>query len=147
MTIVINGTTGITDADGGTVLNTSDLASQAQAVAGTDNATLVTPLRLRDGLNATGSAPIYAARAHGYILSGSVVAGQNVSSYNQSTGVVTLTTAMATSTYTVVAVGDGLGGTLVDLKTTTSFRLSAYSSGGNLNTRSTASFNFIVMGA
>lgn len=45
MSVVINGTTGITDADGGTVLSTADIASQVQAEAGTDNATLMTPLR------------------------------------------------------------------------------------------------------
>jgi hypothetical protein len=45
MTIVLDGTNGITDADGSTVLNTNDLASQAQAQAGTDNTTLMTPLR------------------------------------------------------------------------------------------------------
>jgi hypothetical protein len=45
MSVVINGSTGITDADGGTVLSTADIASQAQAEAGTDNATVMTPLR------------------------------------------------------------------------------------------------------
>ena len=33
------------------------------AVAGTDDTTIITPLKLRNGLNATGSAPIYACRA------------------------------------------------------------------------------------
>jgi hypothetical protein len=63
MPVTINGTTGITDADGGTVLSSADIASQAQAQAGTDNATVVTPLRLRNALNASGAAPIYACRA------------------------------------------------------------------------------------
>lgn len=71
MSIVLSGSTGITDADGGTVLNTNDLASQAQAETGTDNATLMTPLRtaqaitaqIKPALNASGSAPIYACRA------------------------------------------------------------------------------------
>lgn len=39
------------------------IATQAQAIAGTDNATIVTPLQLRNGLNAGGSAPVYACRA------------------------------------------------------------------------------------
>lgn len=38
-------------------------ASQAQAEAGTDNTVSITPLSLRQGLNATGSAPIYACRS------------------------------------------------------------------------------------
>lgn len=50
MSVVINGTTGITDADGGTVLNTNDLASQAQAEAGTNNTTLMTPLRVQQAI-------------------------------------------------------------------------------------------------
>lgn len=63
MPVTINGSTGITDADGGTVLSTADFASQAQAVAGTDNTTIISPLRVRDALNASGSAPTYACRA------------------------------------------------------------------------------------
>jgi hypothetical protein len=39
------------------------LASQAEAQAGTNNTRPITPLRLREGLNASGSAPIYACRA------------------------------------------------------------------------------------
>jgi hypothetical protein len=39
------------------------VASQAEAEAGTDNTKLMTPLRLRNALNATGTAPIYACRA------------------------------------------------------------------------------------
>lgn len=38
-------------------------ASTAQAAAGTDDVTVLTPAKLRDGLNATGSAPVYACRA------------------------------------------------------------------------------------
>lgn len=39
------------------------LATQAEAEAGTANDKLMTPLRLRNALNATGSAPTYACRA------------------------------------------------------------------------------------
>jgi hypothetical protein len=38
-------------------------ASTAQAQAGTDNTTYITPLRMREGFNASGSAPVYACRA------------------------------------------------------------------------------------
>lgn len=41
----------------------ADLASQAEAETGTANDKLMTPLRLRNALNATGSAPTYACRA------------------------------------------------------------------------------------
>jgi len=46
MPITLNGTTGITDVDGGTVLSTADIATQAQAEAGTDNTKVMTPLRV-----------------------------------------------------------------------------------------------------
>lgn len=46
MPIILDGTNGITDVDGGTVLSTADVATQAQAEAGTDNTTLMTPLRV-----------------------------------------------------------------------------------------------------
>lgn len=46
MPVTINGTTGITDADGGTVLSSADIATQAEAQAGTDNTKLMTPLRV-----------------------------------------------------------------------------------------------------
>lgn len=39
------------------------LATTAEAQAGTDTTRAITPARLRDGLNASGSAPIYACRA------------------------------------------------------------------------------------
>lgn len=38
-------------------------ASSAEAQAGTSNTVAITPLQLRNGLNASGSAPIYACRA------------------------------------------------------------------------------------
>lgn len=50
MPITLNGTTGITDADGGTVLSTADFASQAEAEAGTDNTKLMTPLRVAQAI-------------------------------------------------------------------------------------------------
>jgi hypothetical protein len=116
MSIVLNGSTGITDADGGTVLNTNDLASQAQAETGTDNATLMTPLRtaqaitaqIKPALNASGSAPIYACRAWVNFNGAGTVAirtGGNVSSITDNgTGdyTVNLTTAMQDANYACV---------------------------------------------
>ena len=52
MAITLDGTTGITDADGGTVLNTNDFSSQAQAQAGTNNTTVMTPLRTSEAITA-----------------------------------------------------------------------------------------------
>lgn len=39
------------------------IASTAQARAGTDDTTTITPKKMRDGFNAAGSAPVYACRA------------------------------------------------------------------------------------
>ncbi len=39
-----------------------DISSTAQAQAGTDNTTAISPLRMREGFNAAGSAPVYATR-------------------------------------------------------------------------------------
>jgi hypothetical protein len=39
------------------------ISTTGEAQAGTSNTTLVTPLRLREGLNASGTAPVYATRA------------------------------------------------------------------------------------
>jgi hypothetical protein len=39
------------------------VASTSEAQAGTNNTNVITPLRLREGFNATGSAPVYACRA------------------------------------------------------------------------------------
>ena len=51
MTVTINGTTGIVDSDGGSVFSTVDIASPAQALAKTDNTTLMTPLRVAQAIN------------------------------------------------------------------------------------------------
>lgn len=40
-----------------------DICSSAEAIAGTNDTKIITPLKLRNGLNASGSAPIYACRA------------------------------------------------------------------------------------
>jgi hypothetical protein len=57
MAVTINGTTGIVDADGGSVLSSADLASQAQAQAGTDNTKLMTPLRVAEAIIAQAMTP------------------------------------------------------------------------------------------
>lgn len=90
-----------------------ELATTAEAQAGTDATRVITPARLRDGLNASGSAPIYACRAWvNFNGTGTVAirASGNVSSitYN-GTGdyTVNFTTAMPDANYSAV----GLCGT------------------------------------
>lgn len=83
------------------------IASSAEAIAGTDNTKAITPLRLRNGLNASGSAPVYAARAWvNFNGTGTpaVRAGGNVSSITDNgTGdyTVNFTTAMPDADYAV----------------------------------------------
>jgi hypothetical protein len=134
------------------------VASQAEAEAGTDATKLMTPQRvaqllsvpnstaIKSAMNVSGDAPIVAPRGRGFISSGSLVAGVNIAAYNTSTGVVTFTTAMPDSNYTVAGNTANRGGTEIDSKTTTSFRVSGYSSGGNLINRSEITFDFVVLG-
>jgi len=42
---------------------TLEIATQSEAQSGSDNTKVITPLSLRQGLNANGSAPVYACRA------------------------------------------------------------------------------------
>jgi hypothetical protein len=86
------------------------IASQAEAEAGTNNTQYLTPLRLREGVNATGTAPIYAARAwvnfDGTTATPSTISGSgNVSSITRNTTgnyTVNFTTAMPDANYTTV---------------------------------------------
>jgi hypothetical protein len=98
------------------------VASQAEAEAGTDNTKLMTPLRLRDGLNATGSAPVYACRAWvNFNGTGTVAirASGNVSSITDNgTGnyTVNFTTAMPDANYAINGFakrGDDIGNVAV----------------------------------
>lgn len=51
-------------ADGKAVSATEiSVASSVEAIAGTDNTKMITPLQLRNGLNASGTAPVFACRA------------------------------------------------------------------------------------
>jgi len=88
----------------------SGVATQAEAQTGTDNTTLMTPLRTKEALNASGSAPMYISRAWVFFdgsASGTpVIGGGNVSSItDHSTGNYTInfTTAMPDTNYNVVA--------------------------------------------
>lgn len=89
-------------------LNTSlSVASTAEAQAGTNNTNAITPLRMREGFNASGSAPVYACRAWvNFNGTGTVAirASGNVSSVTDN-GVgdytINFTTAMQDANYSV----------------------------------------------
>jgi hypothetical protein len=82
------------------------IASTAEAQAGTNNTNFITPLRMREGFNASGSAPVYACRAwvnfNGTTSPGTIRASGNVSSVAKGgTGIYTVnfTTAMPDANY------------------------------------------------
>jgi hypothetical protein len=119
----------------------ADLASQAEAEAGTNNTKVMTPLRVRNALNATGSAPVYACRAWVHfdgVDDGEIYASGNVASVVQN-GVgdftVTFVTAMPDDNYSVSGASNGIvlvdGGTASVKKTSTQVRFSTFSLAGN----------------
>lgn len=84
------------------------IASTAEAQAGTDNTKAITPLRMREGFNASGSAPVYACRAwvdFNGTGTPAIKASGNVSSLTDNgTGdwTVNFTTALPDANYSVV---------------------------------------------
>ena len=90
------------------------VASTLQAQSGTSNSVLLTPLRLRDALNTTGTAPIFAARAWGNIFGGTgsspafLRGAGNVASVSRiGTGLlqVTFNVAMPDANYAIILTG------------------------------------------
>jgi hypothetical protein len=87
---------------------TPTIASTAEAEAGTNNTNFITPLRMREGFNASGSAPVYACRAwvnfNGTTSPGTIRASGNVSSVTRNDAgdyTVNFTTAMPDANYSV----------------------------------------------
>jgi len=125
------------------------IASTAEAQAGTNNTNVITPLRMREGFNASGSAPVYACRAwvnfNGLTGSGNTIRGSgNVSSVTrENTGryIVNLTTAMPDSNYAPLASGNaanqdvnhsnGREAARAFPVNTTSYRITFYNTGIN----------------
>ena len=72
------------------------IATTGEAQAGTDNTKIVTPLRLREGFNASGDAPVYACRAWvnfiGNATPPTILGSGNIASVTRvSTGLFTVT--------------------------------------------------------
>jgi hypothetical protein len=116
--IQVNGTDVVTiDSTGITSgVPVTPIASTAEAQAGTNNTNAITPLRLREGFNASGTAPVYASRAWvNFNGTGTVAirASGNVTSITDNgTGryTVNFTTAMPDANYAFCGAGrDGQG--------------------------------------
>ncbi|MBB3521037.1 hypothetical protein [Rhizobium sp. BK456] len=94
-------------------------ASTAQAAAGTDDATVLTPLKLRDALNATGSAPVYACRAWVRFTgaTGAILGSGNVTSVTRNGAgdyTINFTTAMPDANYVTRCGAEGTTAANVD---------------------------------
>jgi hypothetical protein len=95
------------------------IASQAEAVAGTNNTNVITPLRMREGFNAAGTAPVFAARTWvNFNGTGAVAirASGNVSSITDNgTGLYTVnfSTALSDTDYAWLGLGFSSGTTLL----------------------------------
>jgi hypothetical protein len=92
------------------------VASTAQAEDGTNNTTIISPLRMREGFNASGTAPVFAVRAW-LNLNGqggaTIRASGNVSSvtyFGEGSYVVNFATAMEDANYSASAAAEGTGG-------------------------------------
>lgn len=120
-----------------------ELATGAEAAAGTDAVRAITPSTLRSGLNATGSAPMFACRAWvNFTGAGtvSIFAGGNVSSVTDN-GVgnftINFTTPMVDDNY-IYSFGTESAGTSAayrntsDVKTASALQLRFYTVGGGL---------------
>lgn len=118
----------ITNGDGvsGNPTIAATLASSVEAAEGANNTKLLTPLRLREALNASGSAPVYGCRAwvnfHGdsttgtYVRSGTLVT-VTMTAHGMTTGLVAdlnFTTGTATDGNYVVTVVDANTFTVTD---------------------------------
>lgn len=120
---------GVTIADASeTVAGKIEIATSAEAIAGTDTARAITPAGLRSGLNASGSAPVYACRAWvNFNGTGTVAirASGNVSSITDNgTGdyTVNFTNAMPDSNYAV----SGFANSFLDATTEQAGLVTAY---------------------
>jgi hypothetical protein len=114
-------------------------ATTGEAQAGTVNDSFITPLRMREGFNASGSAPVYACRAwvnfNGTTNPPTIRASGNVSSITDN-GVgdytVNFTTAMPDADYSLGTSCDGNSGTSISPRnpTTTSVQVRTATGGG-----------------
>lgn len=128
-----------------TVKGIVELATTAEAQAGADDLRAITPLKLRNALNATGAAPIYASRAWiNFNGTGAIAirASGNVSSITDiGTGnyTINMTTPMPDANYAVSGsagtgatnAGTAFAAITNSAPTTTSFNIATWTTGAN----------------
>ena len=120
-----------------------NVAISAEAIAGTDNTKMITPLQLRNGLNASGTAPIYACRAwvnfNGVPISGT---------YSQSGTTVTVTMtnhslSVSDNVNLSVTSGTGVSGSYT-VSTVVSANIFTYTAGTSLTTSGNITRNICI---
>ena len=88
-----------------TARGTLEIATAAEAAAGTDDVRAVTPAKVRSALNASGTAPVYGCRAWGSFngTNGTLLSGGNLTASRTGTGfyVFTFTTPMPHANYSL----------------------------------------------
>jgi hypothetical protein len=139
----------------GTVALTSQIpaaptiASTAEAQAGTNNTNFITPLRMREGFNASGSAPVYACRAWvNFDGTGTVAirASGNVSSVtriNNGRYTVNLSTAMPDANYSVATSGNRQDSTAYQGPNVWNLTTTSFSLATALNTNDTSDWRLV----
>jgi hypothetical protein len=140
---------------------TPTIATTAEAQAGTNNTNFITPLRMREGFNASGSAPVYACRAWVNLDSttstGTIRASGNVSSYvRNGTGdhTINFTTAMPDTNYSFLLSsrkidGNNNSATVCspnsgDTKTTTAFQFKTHFVTGGVGLQNQPEINIAI---
>ena len=96
-----------------------------------------------DEFTYTGSAPLFACRAWGKVVSDALVDGGNFASWDGATDTVTFTTAMPHANYAVSMNGPSYGNCWATGFTTTGFTVNQRSSGGNFS--NPTNFEFTVV--
>ena len=141
------------------VIGISKIATTAIAQAGTNDTDIITAKKLRDALNATGNAPVYAIRAMAMgncdTAVPTVVRSLNISTVTKLDYLnleFTFTTPMADANYIVIGLGSdqvlntlGIGGSFVDYnKTTTGFKVK-YSFSDHASKADAYSYRIVVL--
>lgn len=140
--------TGVLQGDGSRLNNATEsekgvmeIATQAETNAGTDDTRAITPLKLKNSLNVTGSAPMFAARAWCSFngATGAIRAGGNIASVTRTalgTYDVVFSVAMPDANYAVISTpSSGAEARSISVegntKTVNGFRLNAWYGGDN----------------
>ena len=144
-----------------TTFGVAKIATTAIAQAGTNDTDIITAKKLRDALNASGSAPIYACRGYALVNVStlSFASTQNISGISKiSSGLFEVTLSMAMPNSNYIVLGDFFNSTALTAQmvmfrqdfsfgqTTTKFRIACIGASGDLFNITTGKIAFEVYG-